>query len=200
MATWMSHFRIAEYFLDKLENISEIEFIVGNIGPDCGEPNSDWSEFTPPREITHWRNERSEFGVDLDGFYNQYLAEPNRYFSFYLGYYIHLLADIEWEKQISCPKINKFKSEFEKNKHFIWDMKKDWYDLDHLFLKEHPTFKVFLVFSMIDEFPNKYLDYYSDTAIIRQIKFITNFYKNYSGDLNREFIYLTKEEMDKYHK
>lgn len=198
MATWVSHFRITDYFLRNLENLSEKEFIVGNIGPDCGEPNSDWSKFTPSNEITHWRNEESEFGVDLDGFYYQFLAKPNRYFSFYLGYYIHLLADIEWGEQIYHPKKLQYKAEFDRSDRFIWVMKKDWYDLDHLFLRENPAFDVFTVFSMIDEFPNKYLDYYSDTAIIRQIKYILNFYKSFIGNLEHEFMYLAKEEMDKY--
>lgn len=198
MATWVSHFRIAEYLLDKLKNLSEKEFIVGNIGPDCGEPDSDWSKFTPSSEITHWRDEESESGVDLDGFYNKYLAKPNGCFSFYLGYYVHLLADIEWGERIYHPKKKKYKTEFEKNKRFIWVMKKDWYDLDHLFLRENPSFGVFEIFSKIDQFPNKYLDYYSDIAIIRQIRHISNFYKSFDGDLDREFTYLTKEEMDGY--
>jgi hypothetical protein len=57
---------------------------------------------------------------------------------------------------------------------------------------------VFEIFSKIDQFPNKYLDYYSDIAIIRQIRHISNFYKSFDGDLDREFTYLTKEEMDGY--
>ena len=47
MATWMSHFRVADYFLDKLD-ILEKEFIVGNIAPDCGEPDEMRREFNPP--------------------------------------------------------------------------------------------------------------------------------------------------------
>jgi hypothetical protein len=198
MATWISHFRIADYFLNKLDNVSETEFIVGNIGPDCGEPNDEWSEFTPPTETTHWRSEASEFGIDLDSFYEKYLDKKSEYRSFYLGYYIHLLTDIEWGVQVYYPKKEIFAPEFERDSGFIWTMKKDWYDLDHLFLRENPNFYPFKVFSSITEFPNKYLEYYSQTAMIRQIKYISGFYQNFKGNLDREYPYLTKEEMSEF--
>lgn len=197
----MSHFRIADYFIKKLD-VNEKEFIVGNIGPDCGQPNEDWSEFTPPSEITHWTKSGLKRAIDSEAFYGEYLMNFKKLkkesYSFYIGYYIHLLTYIEFSNKIAIQKHEKYADEFEKNKDFIWVMKKDWYDIDHLYLKHHPNFHIFKVFSCIEEFQNKYLKYYSQTAMIRQIKYITDFYKNYSGNLEREYLYLTEKEMDKF--
>jgi hypothetical protein len=41
MAAWISHRRIADHFLERIEGADRIDFIVGNIGPDCGEQNAD---------------------------------------------------------------------------------------------------------------------------------------------------------------
>lgn len=43
MASWMVHLRIADAFLDKLENIDETAFVMGNIAPDSGVPNEYWT-------------------------------------------------------------------------------------------------------------------------------------------------------------
>lgn len=72
MATWMSHFRVADYFLDKLD-ILEKEFIVGNIAPDCGEPDEMRREFNPPSKVTHWTPSGYKRDIDSEAFYKSYL-------------------------------------------------------------------------------------------------------------------------------
>ena len=54
MATWGSHFRIAENILKTYTNLNRQLFAIGNIAPDCGLPNDDWSAFTPPKELSHF--------------------------------------------------------------------------------------------------------------------------------------------------
>lgn len=201
MATWVSHFRIADYFINKLQ-VEEKEFIVGNIGPDCGEPNEDWSSFTPSSGITHWTKTGSKSDIDSEAFYITYFSHreslSKKAYSFYIGYYVHLLTDIEFTAQIGKPKSMKYAKELEKDKNFIWTMKEDWYDIDHLYLKQHPDFRVFKNFSKIEEFPNEYLDYYSQTAMIKQIKYITNFYNSFQGNLDRVYPYLMPEETERF--
>ena len=46
MATWMTHLRIADNLLDRIPDLSPIEFIMGNLAPDSGVPNPDGS-FSP---------------------------------------------------------------------------------------------------------------------------------------------------------
>jgi len=47
MATWITHMRIAEHFMKRYKELNNAIFLVGNLGPDCGVPNEDWSIFTP---------------------------------------------------------------------------------------------------------------------------------------------------------
>ena len=76
-------------------------------------------------------------------------------------------------------------------------MKEDWYNIDHLYLQRNPDFNTFKVFSTVEEFPNEYLDYYSQTAMIKQIQYIIDFYKSFDGQgLDEEYKYLTPAEMD----
>jgi len=213
MASWMVHFRIADYFLEKIVWLDKKCFIVGNIGPDCGEPNDDWSEFTPPSTITHWISDGlKKQNIDTDYFYEKYIKSINMFDSeiekekfsieqksFYLGYYIHLLTDVSWSLKIGIPIREKYAKEFEvQQAELWWVIKKDWYDLDHLYLKKNPDFKIFRIFDKIKEFKNNYFDYYSETAIIRQIRYISGFYNDEHEGLAREYIYLKEVEMDQF--
>lgn len=61
MASWMVHLRIADKLMDLISNLSYTEFVIGNIAPDSGVPNEDWSIFTPSTEISHFKT------IDTDG-------------------------------------------------------------------------------------------------------------------------------------
>lgn len=100
MATWMVHFRIAENLLKSGLEVSGKEFLVGNIGPDCGLPDKENKMFIPPKQITHFKVENK---TTPSLFAEQYLHYTEQEFSvpqssFYLGYYVHLLTDVEWSK------------------------------------------------------------------------------------------------------
>ena len=72
------------------------------------------------------------------------------------------------------------------------------YDLDHLYYKEHPNFRAFEIYAAVTVFPNKYLDYFSEGAFENKIEYITNFYRNFNGELDREYPYFTKADMDNF--
>ena len=204
MATWIAHLRIAEN-LSKKYDFEEEAFVVGNIGPDSGVPNEDWSRFDPPKEETHWIETENGI-VKSEEFYKKYLDKPdiksdkNRY-SFLLGYYFHLLSDIEWDKMDKAKrKINNaLDQRLKEDPKFIWEVKKDWYGLDFLYLQENKKSIFFNRFMKIDKVED-YLDYFPNGAFTRQVKYITSFYlENIAKeDDNRKFIYLTKEEMNSF--
>jgi hypothetical protein len=175
-------------------------FIVGNIGPDCGEPNEDWSIFNPPTQISHWMNTEDKSGIQSEAFYEQYVRDNSldERYPFYVGYYVHLLTDILWRTAIYLPAKEKYGENLAKDHKFIWVIKEDWYDLDHKYLRDHPDFRTFRSFEKISSFPNIYLDYYSDTAIERQIKYIADFYNTYEGNLDREYPYLKEETVNTF--
>ncbi|MFN8421221.1 MAG: hypothetical protein U0528_18555 [Anaerolineae bacterium] len=47
MTTWIGHLRIAEQLLVENTALDEVAFTLGNLGPDSGKPNADWSRFDP---------------------------------------------------------------------------------------------------------------------------------------------------------
>ena len=198
MATWMAHLRVADHFLHRIKNIDEKEFIVGNIGPDSGVPNEDWSKFTPSTDITHWRNKQINNEIDHEAFYRMHLEEPKPGASFYLGYYIHLVCDDLWGKVVYKPKKTKYIKELESDNNFIWIMKEDWYDLDFDYKQSNPNMEAYRLFCEINEFENKYLEYYPANAFTRQINHIKEFYSQYKDLSKRNYQYLIKNEMDEY--
>lgn len=201
MASWMAHLRVADKLLDDIGNLSQKHFIMGNIAPDSGEPiNGNWNKFTPSTDISHWKLEGIPRAKRAEKFKEEYLGTvcQDDAFAFYLGYYTHLVTDYIWSRDIYLPQKEQYADEFEQNPDFIWQIKRDMYDLDHLFYKERPDFRAFYIFSSVSAFPNTYLDYFSETAFEKKNAYITGFYKNFDGDLDREYPYFTKMDMDTF--
>jgi hypothetical protein len=182
MATWGVHIRIAEELLK----------IMHNLDP------KDWSKFSPPTEISHFMNDNRK--IDSDSFVYSHLSKDykNNELSFLLGYYSHLLADVEWSKMVQeLIESNEDYAILNTDKKFIWTIKKDWYDLDHVYFRDNPENIFWTIFQHIEDFPN-YLGYYPEGAIIRQIKYISNFYNNPPENLDREYRYLSTNDMNKF--
>ncbi|HBL07059.1 MULTISPECIES: zinc dependent phospholipase C family protein [unclassified Clostridium] len=199
MATWIAHLRIAENILKNMDDLDSIAFILGNVGPDSGVPNEDWSSFNPPKKITHWINE--ENNIDAERFFDRYLKnnlmEYSKY-SYVLGYYIHLLTDIEWSKFFNEKKKNAlYNKKLKEDASFIWTIKKDWYGLDFLYLEKNSNFIFHTIFKNIDEVPD-YIDYFPKGALMKQVKYITEYYLGDNEETKENFIYLNEEEMDKF--
>lgn len=198
MATWIAHMRIAEHFMQKHNELNNEMFLVGNIGPDCGVPNEDWSMFTPDKNVTHWWSKDGKY-IDAEDFKRNFLNVKDARYPFYLGYYFHLLTDIEWSKLYTKKKLEPIYAEgLANDSGFIWEIKKDWYGQDHLFLQRHPDFIFYNMFAKIEKFDNDYFDFYPDDAFIRQIKYITDFYLSANEDPERKFPFLSKNEMDNF--
>ena len=201
MATWITHLRIAENILNKGYDLDTTAFTVGNIGPDSGVPNEDWSSFNPPKKVTHWLDASNK--IDAKAFYDKYLnntmaIQDKASYSFMLGYYVHLLTDIEWTKLMVVKNDTQLHKEgFCKDSKFIWTIKKDWYGLDFLYLKNNRKSLFFTVFKNILEVPN-YLDYFPVNAFNIQVKYITDYYLGENEETIENFIYLNENEMDSF--
>ena len=201
MATWIAHLRIAENILNKGYDLETIPFTIGNIGPDSGVPNEDWSSFTPPKKITHWLDDTNK--INPKAFYEKYLInsglkQDKASYSFILGYYVHLLTDIEWSKLYTEKKKETlYKEGLDKDPKFIWTIKKDWYGLDFLYLKNNPNSLFFTVFKNIVDVPD-YLDYFPKNAFEMQVKYIKEYYLGENEETKENFIYLNEKEMDDF--
>lgn len=200
MATWGAHIRVAENILKLRPDLEEKAFLVGNLGPDCNEANEDWTEFVPPKKVTHWFNENNK--IELEKFYNKYLKgrcyEDKGEESFLIGYYSHLISDIEWFKMVrSQGEHNNILKRMKIDKRLVQKVKKDWYDLDHLYFRDNKESIFYRVLKYISEFP-EYLDYFPRGAIIKKLKYIVEFYDTFQGELDREYKYLTEKELNDY--
>ncbi|MBR1842637.1 MAG: zinc dependent phospholipase C family protein [Oscillospiraceae bacterium] len=207
MASWMVHLRIADELLKKLNGIDETAFIVGSIAPDSGVPNADWSSFSPPKSVTHF-HKRTEAGtvIDLEAYCERYMSEMaisgynTREYSFFLGYYAHLLTDERWAQTISGELRIAYPTEYSENKgKLIEKAKEDWYDLDFRYLREHPDFRAFAVYENAAGFENEFMDIFAADAFENRREYITGFYRgDEHGELYRAYPYLTPERADEF--
>lgn len=203
MASWMVHLRIADRLLDKLPNLSPVEFIVGNIAPDSGVPNEDWSQFFPPTSISHFKTAGRK--ACPEAFAAKYFTPAQReqysprQYAFYLGYLAHLMTDVLWSEQIVHPTLEKHAKEDTPDRDdFIWKIKEDWYDLDYKYLRDHPGFRAFRVYLGAVGFRNDFMEEFSEDAFDNRRQYITEFYLQGKENLDREYPYLTETEMDAF--
>ena len=206
MASWMIHLRIADQLIDLIPDLDETAFVIGNIAPDSGVPNADWTAYSPPKSVSHFKTKKEdETFFDLNCFISEYFSPPKirsfsrREFSFFLGYYVHLLADVEWTMKIYRPAITEYADRLGKEKtSFIWEMKRDWYDLDFRYLAEHPEFRAFSLYEQAAGYRNDLMDIFSADAFDNRREYICGYYRGEHGELTRNYPYLTPEQADAF--
>ena len=182
MGTWISHLRIAEKLLERFPNLDEVTFTFGNLSPDSGIPNADWTEFDPPKEVTHFlRRGEGEDAIHDLVYYEQYLANVKReddikLYSFRLGYFFHLICDIMWARRIATTTKQEFNSLFDEDPgKAVGIVKDDWYGLDQLYVRDHPESNFWQVV-MANPNPPSYLPFVKDPALHQQFEHIRKYY------------------------
>lgn len=207
MASWMIHLRVAQGIYEKLNLEHKTEFVMGNIAPDSGIPTADGNGFVPDAGVSHFRtvDENGIKDVHDDWFVAQYFTKEKREsynegeYTFYLGYLVHLLTDKLWVSKIVYEAKEKFSDLFEQDNTGFWKkIKRDWYDLDFLYLKKHPEFEAFGIYEGIKEFKNSYLDFFAEDAFIQRKKFIIEFYRKGVEMVEERETYISMEEMDTF--
>lgn len=205
MGTWISHLRIAEKLLDYFPQLDEVTFAFGNLSPDSGIPNADWTEFDPPKEVTHFlRKGEGENAIHDLLFYEQYLANIRpehdiKLYSFRLGYFFHLICDIMWAKRIGAATKRDFKELFDKNpKEAVGIVKDDWYGLDQLYVRDHPE-SLFWRVIMSTPNPPSYLPFIKNEALHHQYTHIRKYYSQQEDQwfLSLPYHYLNEKTMSR---
>ena len=204
----MVHLRIADILLDNIEGLDESAFVLGNIAPDSGVPNKDWSAFTPPGNVTHYRTDpEDKTFIDIEKYVNEYITKDKiagyskREYSFFLGYYTHLLTDVEWAKMTHSEGVTEENARKENMSlsDFIWKNKEDWYDLDFLYLEQHPDFRAFNLYEKAEDITNVFMSEFAPDAFENRREYICGYYRSDNhGDLHRDYKYLTKERSDRF--
>lgn len=206
MATWIAHLRIAENLLAHITALDEGQFAIGNVAPDSGIPDEKWEKFEPPPEVTHFKRSDSVHKdlADLD-FYRGYLAHVSPQdilrFSFRLGYFFHLITDNLWSDLIGKPTQEKYPGQFATDKDFIWEVKKDWYGLDHRYVRAHPDCLFWRV--LLNAEPEELdLDFLPLRVLLQQLGHIKTYYQRRDEEIDkkcaRPMIYLSADRMDSF--
>ena len=75
MSTWISPSAHRRAAIGGPAGVGCLAFSCGNLAPDSGIPNGDWSAFDPPKEVTHFlRPGEDEGRIEDLVFYRKYLA------------------------------------------------------------------------------------------------------------------------------
>lgn len=203
MASWIIHLRVADALISRFKNICETEFVVGNLAPDSGVPNADWSDFSPSPVISHFKlpDETGHMRANIGKYIEcHFTAEKQmnytpRQYSFYLGYLCHLLTDLLWVKSVFPICAAKSPEAYATDpKGIVWTWKKDFFDIDTLFLRNNPEFRSFAIYENAIGFKNEYLDIFSSDAFEQKRAYITSFYNVERNDFDREYFYFTEKE------
>ncbi len=216
MASWIVHLRVAEKLLEEIKGLDWEEFGLGSVAPDSGIPDEKWEKFDPPAEILHFQSPNKVVGDgarrcnDLDFYKNHLLGvewdggEVDR-FSFYLGYFFHLIVDNLWNKKIGEPTAklyeSKYKEKYEDKNSFFQKVKGDWYSLDFIHVREHPRSFFWQTF-LKSEVTTSFLDFLPEDALKQRVDYIKTFYQRDDEGvdklLDRPFEFLTKERMNAF--
>ena len=208
MASWIVHLRIAENLIASMPALNPVLFGIGNIAPDSGIPDATWENFNPPPAVTHFENPHSQVYRSGDlAFYRQYLQpsltlidDPDR-FSFLFGYFAHLVTDNLWSLRIGRPTHTRYQSQFEADPKFIWEVKKDWYGLDFIYVRDHPDCLFWRIFIHCS-YDRRDLDFLPVEALQQRIAYIQDYYQSKGPEVEaayqRPYIYLSKEQMDQF--
>ena len=205
MASWMIHLRVAQQLYRQLNIESINEFVLGNIAPDSGIPSKDGSGFIPDAAVSHFRSldENGIKNIHEEQFIRRYftpahcLSYSKKEYAFFLGYLTHLLTDKIWAREIVYSAKEKQNKLFHTNRELFWQtIKKDWYDLDFMYLKTNPLFEAFRIYRESKDIRNTYVDFFSENAFEERRLFILNFYANGVANIEEHSTYLSKEELD----
>ena len=206
MASWMVHLRIADRLLDSLSRLSAVDFVVGNIAPDSGIPNEDGTTFTPSTAVTHFRvataNPRA---IQVPVFVERYFTRSQRanytpaQSSFFLGYLVHLMTDQLWSDNVLTALMERFPDQWNADRQgLIARAKEDWYDLDYKYLRQHPDFRAFRIYSGAVGYKNTFMTEFAPDAFDNRRQYITSFYLEENDHLDREYPYLNEAQMDSF--
>ena len=200
MATWMTHFRIAQRLIDRF-GIEKIPFIVGNIAPDCGVPDGSGKNYIPPRLISHFTSENGR-EIYAERFRRRYMPSDDKSLlhsdPFLLGYYVHLQTDDLWARQVYLPIKEANLEQYHSNTGFIAEVKAEWYALDFDFLADNREFEAYRIFCTLSEYPNDYLDFFPPDAVTRNIAKIQRFYGSDDNRPNAAFRYFDRKALESF--
>jgi Zinc dependent phospholipase C len=203
MATWIAHLRVAERVLQHYTELDETGFVFGNLAPDSGIPNEDWSQFDPPKTVTHLLNQgEGEDSIrDLE-FYRDHVApldplQDRWAYSFSLGYFCHLICDGFWSYRVVPTTMQECAALLEQQGESVWrKIKDDWYSLDRKYVCDHPDC-IFWRVMMREPNPCSPLPFLSERGLHQNLDYIRDLNSKPNPDwiVDRAYPYLNEAMM-----
>lgn len=202
MATWIVHLRLAEKLYKELDGLKldKTGFYLGNVAIDSGKVNDDFT-CSPPKSVTHWlKDETQEYECRYKDFFQAFLSGQTDTFSFsfYLGCVVHLIADNMWYQNVVKETKDKYRKERSENDKFMLLPKKDWYDVDYLFVRENSNFEPLKVLAEMEPFKNTYLPWFDEDAVQLKVNELLEFYKTIPDDIDRDYMYFNRDTMEQF--
>lgn len=202
MATWVMHLRVAEKLrdcqaiADLFENIDEKAYYVGSIAPDSGRMVGNFT-YIPPKDVSHWKREDVSYQqrfLDNREFYLKYYVNETDSFkkSLFLGYYIHILTDTIYVRDIIHPYMKKRGMEFWRAS--IENIRKGWYEIDFRFVERNPHYRPLELLKRVDPFENEFIDYFAPTDIYNRVQSAISLYEN--STTHDDCVFYTHTESD----
>ncbi len=219
MANWITHTIIADKVLGSMPFLDEKGFCIGNIAPDCNIENEDWSDFVPPREVTHFMSGKKKTIEGCERFYDLYVRgktfSSDEHYSFMTGYYSHLLTDVKWveymhneDRVTACYERIKAVTELRER---LSGLSAEYYsikntfgkrcflddvvDIEHKYIISNPENSYNRILRETTEFPD-YLDFLPEGAITRKISIMA--YEPPAEAEEKEHIFYTSEEYERF--
>ncbi|HNR05023.1 MAG: hypothetical protein PHI04_02920 [Clostridiaceae bacterium] len=205
MASWLTHLRVAEKIKQKIPEIDFPYFLIGSIAPDSGVSDEKQRNYTPSKEITHYRYQKDDSISDMDDsvFFDSYL-KPEKIMtrsdstrSFLWGYYFHLITDKLWLEEYFMPLKIQYENESDKgDKDFVDFIREEMVSLDFEYLE----LEGMELINQLKDF-NGNISFFSefDSDYIYECKDrIADFYSGEPINLNKEYKYLTPQKIEDF--
>lgn len=175
MATWVVHLRIADAVRQQLSwvcSLPELPFVVGNLAPDGGQEIAP-HVYEPDSATTHWTPTGKKRNIDAEAFYQAYLQEQSLTAdaqAFYLGYYAHLLTDVQWIRQMLQPLKQKIGIAHFTGTPYDAMLQQNLTYLEQAYCREIASFPAWEQVQKTKTFPNRYLPYYREDTLTEKLE------------------------------
>lgn len=218
MASWMIHFRVADALLEsgalgELSPEAVAAFALGNVAPDSGVPTPEGG-YAPNKNVSHFMRrfegvpagqnpERCDPVRFAEAWLNPALEEGDPVAAaFYLGYLCHLVTDNAWVRDFIYPAKVRFSNlrlvdgveTPEGVARFYAFLKKDWYDMDFLYVRHHPDLPAYTAFLEAEDVENRYLPFFPADAFAGKREEIAGFYRKGAAEVEEREIYITEAD------
>ena len=222
MASWLMHFRVADSLwkqgLRDLPPSLVTTFVAGNVAPDSGVPAPDGQGFIPDKNTSHFMRrfsgvpdgqnpERCDPAWLIDTHLTPAIEQGDtQAAAFFLGYLCHLVTDNAWVRDFIYPAKERFShlrledgmETPEGVARFYAFVKKDWYDMDFLYLRHHPALPSYEFFLDAPPLENRYLPFFPEDAFETKRQEIREFYLRGTSTVTERELYISDTETEAF--